>query len=492
MCIDSIIPKMAANKESTKGITVKKEDDMAEWYQQVCLKSEVADYAPVKGCYILRPLGYSLWENIQTYFNKVIKKRGVQNAYFPLFIPESFFHKEATHAEGFSPEVAWIANRDEEGGERLAIRPTSETIIYDSYSRWLRSWRDLPIRINQWANVVRWETQATKLFLRSREFLWQEGHCVYETESDCDRETELFLMEYKDLAEKLLAVPVIYGRKTDSEKFAGAHYTLTIEAFMPDGKAIQCGTSHNLGRGFAKAFDVSFQDQNGEPQFPWQSSWGISTRLIGTTIMQHSDNKGLILPPALAPNKAVIVPILFDNTRDKVLHKCEEIKEILSEYDPILDDRDGYTPGWKFNEWELKGVPIRLEMGPKDLEAQQVTVVIRDTGEKQFIKIEHIKSALPELLQQMQQRLFEKAKQNLEGSIVEVKNMDEMITAINERKLAKTTFCGDGECEEGIKDKTGGATSRCIPMGDEKAPEGSKCIHCCKDAKWNIYFSKSY
>lgn len=483
---------MADESEKKLGITVKKEDDMAEWYQQVCLKSEVADYAPVKGCYILRPLGYALWEKIQEYFNKRMKYRGVQNAYFPLFIPESFFQKEATHAEGFTPEVAWIANRDEEGSERLAIRPTSETIIYDSYSRWLRSWRDLPIRINQWANIVRWETQATKLFLRSREFLWQEGHCVYETESDCDREVELFLLEYKDLVEKLLAVPVIYGRKTDKEKFAGAKYTMTIEAFMPDGKAIQCGTSHNLGQGFANAFGMSFQDKDGEQKLPWQSSWGISTRLIGTTIMQHSDNKGLVLPPALATNKLVIVPIIYDKSRDDVLNKAAEIKESLGEYDPILDDREEYTPGWKFNEWELKGVPLRLEFGPKDMEADQVTAVVRDTGEKQYIKIKDLKSALPEILQQMQNRLYENAKHNLENSIVTVSNFDELVKAISERKLVKTVFCGETGCEDWIKDKTGGATSRCIPMGDETAPEGSKCAHCGKDAKWNIYFSKSY
>jgi len=481
-----------AGDEKTKGITVKKEDDMAEWYHQVCLKSEVADYAPVKGCYILRPLGYALWEKIQEYFNKRIKKRGVQNAYFPLFIPESFFHKEATHAEGFSPEVAWIANRDEEGGERLAVRPTSETIMYDSYARWLRSWRDLPIRINQWANVVRWETQATKLFLRSREFLWQEGHCVYETESDCDREVELFLMEYRDLAEKLLAVPVIYGKKTEKEKFAGADYTLTIEAFMPDGKAIQCGTSHNLGQGFAEAFGLNFQDKDGETRLPWQSSWGISTRLIGTMIMLHSDNKGLVLPPPMAPNKIAIVPILFDETRDRVLGKCQHVSEILQEYDPILDDREEYSPGWKFNEYELKGVPIRLELGPKDLEADQVVAVMRDTGEKQFLKIADLKTVVPELLKQMHARMYEKAEQQLEGSIVNVNDMDAFASAIAGRKLVKTVFCGQPQCEDWIKEKTGGATSRCIPMGDEKAPAGSKCPQCGKEAAWNIYFSKSY
>jgi prolyl-tRNA synthetase len=482
---------MADDKEN-KSITVKKEADMAEWYSQVCLKSEVADYAPVKGCYILRPLGYALWENIQAYFNKRMKYRGVQNAYFPLFIPESFFHKEAEHAQGFTPEVAWIANKDEDGGERLAIRPTSETIMYDSYARWLRSWRDLPIRINQWANVVRWETKATKLFLRSREFLWQEGHCVYETQADCDVEVELFLMEYKDLCEKLLAMPLLFGKKTEKEKFAGALYTMTIEAFMPDGKAIQCGTSHNLGQGFAKAFGLSFQGKDGEQKLPWQSSWGISTRLIGATIMLHSDNKGLVLPPNFAPNKVVIVPILYDKVRDEILDRCTFIKESLAEFNPLLDDREEYTPGWKFNEWELKGVPIRLEIGPKDLEADQVTLVMRDNREKQFIKIHDLAAVLPEMLEAMQKRMYDKAKEQLESSIVEVVDFNSFVKAIENKKIARTTFCGEPACEENIKEKSGGATSRCIPLGDEEARSTTKCVHCGKDAKWNVYFSKSY
>ncbi len=483
---------MADAKEKNLGITVKKEEDMAEWYQQLCLKSELADYAPVKGCYILRPLGFALWEQIQAYFNKRMKYRGVKNAYFPLFIPESFFHKEATHAEGFNPEVAWIANKDEDSGERLAVRPTSETIIYDSYSKWLRSWRDLPIRINQWANVVRWETEATKLFLRSREFLWQEGHCVYENNVDCDREVELFLIEYKDLCEKLLAVPVIYGRKTEKEKFAGADYTLTIEAFMPDGKAIQCGTSHNLGQGFAKAFGMDFQDKEGNTQIPCQSSWGISTRLIGTAVMQHSDNKGLVLPPNFAPNKVVIVPIIFENTRDAVLGKCQEIKDALAHFEPILDDRDEYKPGWKFNEWELKGVPIRLELGPKDLEAGQVTAVVRDTGEKQYIKVEDLTAALPELLTAMHDRMFESARLHMESKIVDVDNLDDFKKAVEERKLIKTQFCGEIGCEEDIKENISGVTSRCIPLEGGEPKEGGKCFNCGKDSVCTIYFSKSY
>jgi prolyl-tRNA synthetase len=487
----SIISNMAEVKEEKKGITVKKEDDTAEWYQQVCLKAEVADYAPVKGCYILRPLGYAFWEKIQEYFNARMKKHKVQNAYFPLFIPESFFQKEATHAEGFSPEVAWIANT-EEGAERLALRPTSETIMYDSYSRWLRSWRDLPIRINQWANVVRWETEATKLFMRSREFLWQEGHCVYATENECDIEVELFLKEYVRLTKELLAVPVIYGKKTDKEKFAGAKYTMTIEAFMPDGKAVQAGTSHNLGQGFAKAFGLEFLGQDGEKHLPWQSSWGISTRLIGTMIMQHSDNKGLVVPPRMAPNKLVIVPIIFEESMDKTIKKAEQLKELLSDFDPILDDREGYTPGWKFNEWELKGIPLRLELGPKDMDAKQCVVVRRDTGEKQSVKWTHLKSAIPELLEKMHEDMYKKAKEFFDASIVPVNDMDALNSVIQARKLARTTFCGEAECEDWIKEKTGGATSRCIPLGDEKSPAGSKCVHCGKDAAVNIYFSKSY
>ena len=478
-------------EESKKGITVKKYEDMPDWYAQVCLKAEVADYAPVKGCYILRPLGMALWENIQKELNKRIKALGVQNAYFPLFIPESFFKKEAEHAEGFAPEVAWIANK-EEGEERLAVRPTSETIIYDSYSRWVRSWRDLPLRINQWANIVRWETDATKLFLRSREFLWQEGHCVYENKMDCDREVELFLKEYSDMCEKLLAMPVMMGKKTDKEKFAGAYHTLCIEAFMPDGKALQAGTSHNLGQGFAKAFGISFLGKDGQKHLPWQSSWGVSTRLIGGMIMTHSDDKGLVLPPAIAPNKVVIVPIIFEETKRQVIDKCQEIKEVLSKFEPILDDRDEYKPGWKYNEWELKGIPLRIELGPKDLDSGQVVMVRRDTGDKEFVKIEDIEMAVGMALDAIQKDLYNRAKEMFDESIIEVNDFEIFKKAISDRKLVKTTFCGEEECEDWIKDKTEGASSRCIPLGDEKPPEGSKCVHCGKDSKCNIYFSKSY
>lgn len=481
-------------KDKDKGLTVKKEEDMAEWYSQVCLKSEVADFAPVKGCYIIRPLGYGIWQSIQDFFNARLKHHKVQNAYFPLFIPESFFHKEAQHAEGFSPEVAWISNKDEDQ-ERLAIRPTSETIMYDSYSRWVRSWRDLPLRINQWANVVRWETEATKLFLRSREFLWQEGHCVYETEEECDVEVELFLKEYVKLCEELLALPVLPGKKTDKEKFAGAKYTLTIESFMPDGKALQCGTSHNLGQGFGKAFGISYIGKDEQEHTPWQNSWGISTRLIGATIMMHSDNKGLVLPPRVAPNKIVIVPILFEDTKDKVLAKVDELKKTLAEFDPIVDDREGYSPGWKFNEWELKGIPLRIEIGPKDLETNQVVLARRDKPEKKdkmFIEVNDIKETVAEQLDLMHNDLLQKARQHITNNIVEVADWETFMKEAEKRKLIKTTFCGNSDCEELIKDKTNGVTSRCVPLDDATAPKGSKCVHCGNEAKVNIYFSKSY
>ncbi len=483
--------KSKNQEEKDKGITVKRDKDMPEWYSQVILKSGLADFAPVKGCYIIKPLGYAIWQSIQDYFNQRLKLQNVDNAYFPLFIPESFFHREAEHAKGFSPEVAWIANKDEDQ-ERLAVRPTSETIMYDSYAKWIRSHRDLPLKINQWANVVRWETQATKLFLRSREFLWQEGHCVYETLEECDKETLLYLAEYKKLCEELLAVPVIMGKKTDKEKFAGAYYTTTIESLMPDGKALQCGTSHNLGQGFAKSFGISFIGDDEKEHLPWQNSWGFSTRLIGAMVMTHSDDKGLVLPPKVAKNKLVIIPILFDKTKKQVLKKCKELLEELSEFDPVLDDREEYSPGWKYNEYELKGMPLRLEVGPRDLEAGHAMVVRRDTGEKETVKFDKLLTKIPALLDNMQKDLLKKAEERMYSNIVETESWDEFAEAIKNQKMVKTNFCGETSCEDWIKDKSGGASSRCIPLGDEKPKQGSKCIYCGKPAKVNIYFARSY
>ncbi|MCK5613285.1 proline--tRNA ligase [Candidatus Pacearchaeota archaeon] len=476
-------------KQSTEGLAAKKEENVSEWYEQVCLKGKLAEFSKVKGSIVMRPSGYAVWEKIQEYFNKnIVDKSGAENAYFPLFIPESFFHKEAEHAKGFSPEVAWIDKSLTGDGERLAIRPTSETIMYDSYSGWIRSYKDLPLKINQWCNVVRWETKATRLFLRSREFLWQEGHCVYETEKECDKETVWYINEYKKLCEDLLAMPVIVGKKTEKEKFAGAKYTLTIEAFMPDGKALQSGTSHNLGQGFAKAFDINFEGKDGKSHLPWQNSWGLSTRLIGGMVMTHSDNKGLVLPPKVAKNKVVIIPILIKGKEEKVLKKAKEIEKSLEKYNVILDDDKDYSPGFKFNKYELEGIPLRIEIGPRDLEKNQIIMARRDTSEKQDVKIKDIEKTIEETLELMQKEMFKKAKKELKSKIIKTTDIKELKKIVNDKKIALTPFCGKINCEEKIKDETG-ASSRCF-VDDKETKE--KCIKCGKEkAKW-IYFSKSY
>jgi prolyl-tRNA synthetase len=479
-------------QEEKKGITVKKADDLPEWYEQVCLKAEVADFGPVKGTMVIRPRGYAIWQAIQDYFNEnIIKKTNVKNAYFPLFVPESFFKKEAKHAEGFSPEVAWIDKEISGEGERIAIRPTSETIIYDSYSKWIRSWRDLPLKMNQWCNVVRWETETTKLLLRSREFLWQEGHCVYETEKECVEETVNYLKLYQKLCEELLALPVIPGEKSKKETFAGAKKSYTIEGFMPDGKALQCGTAHNLGQGFAKSFNISYLGRDGEKNIPWQNSWGISTRLIGATIMTHSDDKGLVLPPRIVENKLVIVPIIIGDDKT-VLEKAREIAKQLEVFNPILDDRLDYAPGYKYNEWEMKGIPLRLEIGPRDLKENKIILVRRDDGTKESVNIDKkIAEKIEKNLEDIHKNLFNKAQEHIKNSIIEADKKEEFLKAIEKRKLVLTNFCGEEECEDEIKDKTGGASSRCIPLNTD-VKKGSKCFYCNKPAKVRIYFSKSY
>jgi prolyl-tRNA synthetase len=493
--------------DDTKGITVKKAEDMPEWYSQVCVKAKVADYSPIKGCMVIRPLGYSLWQSIMDEFNRMLKEDGVQNAYFPLFIPESFFQREAEHAEGFRPEVAWVQNKDDaEGKERFAIRPTSETIMYDSYSRWIRSWRDLPLRINQWCNIVRWEVQDVKLFLRSREFLWQEGHCVYETAEECHKETLHYLERYRQLAEELLAIPVIMGQKTEKEKFAGAIRTYSIESLMPDGKALQLGTSHDLSQGFAKAFDISFQGRSGEQQLPWQNSWGISTRMIGALILTHGDDKGLVLPPRIAPNKVAVVPIIFEKEKEVIIKEAEKIGDLLKEFSPLVDTRDEYTSGWKFNEYELRGVPLRVEVGPKDIAKHQGVIIRRDTGAKEAVPLIQLRHRVKELLDEIQQGLYDKVKRRIETDIADVESFAEFEQVIQARKTAFAPHCGGDECEFVIKEKTA-ATARCIPLSKaqhevhqakEEAKrhaepaKGTKCIYCGKPAKYNVYFARAY
>ncbi len=476
-------------EEKQQGITETKKGNFSEWYNQVVLKAELADYAPIRGFMVVRPNAYVLWESIQENFNKAIFKRGVRNAYFPLLIPKSFFEKEAEHAEGFEPELAWIESDNKGVEEKVAIRPTSETIIYDSYAKWIRSWRDLPLRINQWCNVLRWEVSQTKLFLRTREFLWQEGHCVYETEEEAEKEALMFLDEYKKLCENLLAVPVLPGQKTESEKFAGAKKTFTIEALMPDGKALQMGTSHNLGQGFAKAFGIEYLDEKGVKQLPWQTSWGFSTRLIGSIIMVHGDNKGLVIPPRLAKTKAVIVPILFDKTKEKVLKKAKELEKKLAPLNAFVDDRDSYSPGWKFNEWELKGIPLRIEIGPKDLDKKQVVLVRRDTGKKEFVKESKLAERANKAIEEMHKDLFEKAEKFLKENSTEAKTWQDFKKALSQKKLILIPFCNTTACEEEIKDETT-ATSRCIPFGQKN--QKLKCIKCGKETNLKVWFGKSY
>ena len=476
-------------KEKQQGLTEKKSGNFSEWYNQVVLKAELADYAPVRGFMVVRPTAYSIWEKIQSNLNKAIFKMGVKNAYFPLLIPKSFFEKEAKHAHGFEPELAWIESNDKDVEERVAIRPTSETIMYDSYAKWIRSWRDLPLRINQWCNVLRWEVKQTKLFLRTREFLWQEGHCVYETEKECEKEALEILNEYKKLCEELLAIPVLPGEKTESERFAGAKRTFTIEAMMPDGKALQMGTTHNLGQGFAKAFGISFLDRDSKEAIPWQNSWGVSTRLIGATVMVHSDDKGLVLPPKIAENKLVIVPILYEKGKEKILKKAKELEKALSKFNPILDERDSCSAGWKFNEWELKGIPIRIEVGPKDIEKKQAVIVRRDTGKKEFIKETKLAKRVEETLEEMQKDLFKKAKAFLKANCVEASSWNEFKKAISEKKFVLVPFCNTPECEDNISEETT-ATSRCIPFNQN--PFKGKCIKCGKPASTKGWFGKSY
>jgi len=479
---------------SDTGVTVKKDKDFSEWYTQVVLKSGLADYAPVKGCMIFREDSYAIWEKIQEIFNQKIKATGHRNVYFPLFIPESFLKREAEHFAGFVPEVAWVT----EGGdspleERLAIRPTSETIMYATYAKWIRSWRDLPLKLNQWCSVVRWETKATKLFLRTREFLWQEGHTAHATNEEADQEAMEILNAYKDVMESYLAVPVLAGKKTEMEKFAGALYTLTLEAMMPDGKALQMGTSHQLGQNFSKVFGITFLDQNEKEQNVWQTSWGFSTRMIGALVMLHGDDKGLVLPPKIAPTQVVIVPIPYKGLEaEQIAAKAGEIHARLRKKGiaVVLDDRREYTPGWKFNEWELKGVPIRIEIGPRDIKQNQVVTVRRDTFEKAAVKDEQIESAIEKLLDKIQNNLLSKARKFLEKNTTTVKTYDAFKETLEKKGgFIRASWCSNSKCEEKIKEETG-ATIRIVPF--EKEKPFSDCVYCGEQAKEVVYFARSY
>jgi prolyl-tRNA synthetase len=481
-----------ADKERFVSEITPKSEDFSRWYIDVVRKAELADYSPVKGCMVIRPYGYALWENSRDMLDRRLKETGHQNAYFPLFIPESFLQKEAEHVEGFAPQVAWVTQGgDEKLEERLAVRPTSEAIICSMYSKWVRSWRDLPLLINQWANVVRWE-KVTRLFLRTTEFLWQEGHTVHATEEDAEEETLRILDIYTNFVEEDLAIPVIKGIKSKSEKFAGALRTYCIEALMSDGKALQAGTSHNLGQHFSKAFDIRFEDKDQQIKYAWQTSWGVSTRLIGALIMTHGDDSGLIVPPVVAPIQVVIIPIPAKNWEKTVLPKAKKIFEDMNKAGirAKLDDRESYTPGWKFSDWEMRGVPIRIEIGQKDVAKNQVIMVRRDTHEKSPLSLDNLTPQISSLLEEIHKSLFQRAFAFRKENTHQVESYDELKDIIKSKGGFLVSFwCGDDNCEAKIKEETA-ATIRCIPF-EQNEVEG-KCIFCGKTAKTKAYFAKAY
>jgi len=467
--------------------------DFGRWYIDVVRRAELADYSPVKGCMVIRPYGYAIWELMQQALDKRFKATGHVNAYFPLFIPESLLMKETEHVEGFAPQVAWVT----QGGtevleERLVVRPTSETIIGTMYAKWVQSWRDLPILINQWANVVRWE-KVTRLFLRTTEFLWQEGHTAHETAEEAEAETQKMLGVYKDFAHTELAMPVIDGQKTDSEKFAGAERTYSIEALMRDGRALQAGTSHNLGQNFAKVFDIKFQARDKSVQYVYGTSWGVSTRMIGGVIMTHGDEGGLILPPRIAPYQVVIIPIPRGNWRETVLPRAQAIRDelVARGVRVMLDDRDTQTPGWKYNEWELRGVPLRLEIGPKDIEKSQVMLARRDTREKSSAAMDGLSSHVVAMLDSIQEALFARAVAFREEHTTHTDSYDEFKQIMEGRPgFVVSPWCGSAMCEAQIKAETQ-ATIRNLPFTGTTAA-GKKCLKCDADATAHAWFAKSY
>jgi prolyl-tRNA synthetase len=467
--------------------------DFGRWYIDVVRRAELADYSPVKGCMVIRPYGYAMWELIQQGLDRRFKATGHVNAYFPLFIPESLLMREAEHVEGFAPQVAWVT----QGGndvleERLVIRPTSETIIGTMYAKWVQSWRDLPILINQWANVVRWE-KVTRLFLRTTEFLWQEGHTAHETAEEAQEETLRMLAVYKDFAENDLAMPVMDGEKTESEKFAGADKTYSIEALMRDGRALQAGTSHNLGQNFSRSYDIKFQARDKSVQHVYTTSWGVSTRMIGGVIMTHGDDGGLILPPRVAPYQVVMVPIPRGNWKETVLPKATAIRDelVARGVRVMLDDRDSQTPGWKFNEWEMRGVPLRLEIGPKDLEKSQVVLARRDTREKSFVPMEGLAAHVEALLASIQRALFDRAVKFREEHTSETDSYDEFKQIMDGRPgFVVSPWCGSAACEASIKTETQ-ATIRNIPFVSKPAA-GKSCLKCGSPATVHAWFAKSY
>lgn len=503
------------------GITVDKAKDFSSWYSQVVVKGEMLDYYDVSGCYILRPNSYAIWEEIQTWFNEGIKKLGVKNSYFPMFVSQRVLEKEKDHIEGFAPEVAWVTRAgSSELEEHIAIRPTSETVMYPYYAKWIRSHRDLPLKLNQWNSVVRWEFKHPQPFLRTREFLWQEGHTAHLTKEGATEEVDQILDLYAGIYEELLAVPVIKGKKTENEKFAGGDFTTTCEGFIAaTGRGIQGATSHHLGTNFSKMFNISVENPEGSDKprvFAFQNSWGLSTRVIGVMVMTHSDNKGLVLPPRVAMNQVVVIPVGI--TAQTSEQKRKEINDGAYDLEKRLlaagvraigDYRDNYTPGWKYSEWELKGTPLRIEFGPKDLASEQLTAVRRDNGAKFTVKLSELETRIPQILAEMQQGLLDKARRDFDEQRVVVEEWKDFVPALNAKNVIVSPWCGVPECEDDIKDSSAktddgddeevdekapsmGAKSLCIPYKQLYLKPGQKCVKCDKLAKFYCMFGRSY
>ena len=481
---------MAGDKKLVEAIT-SRDEDFAQWYTDVVKKAELTGYTSVKGCMVIKSAGYAIWENIQKELDRRFKETGVENVYLPMFIPESLLQKEKDHVEGFAPEVAWVT----QGGlnplqERMCVRPTSETLFCDLYAKDIQSYRDLPKVYNQWCSVVRWE-KTTRPFLRSREFLWQEGHTAHATAEEAEERTKQMLNIYADFCEEFLAIPVVRGRKTDKEKFAGAEATYTIESLMHDGKALQSGTSHNFGDGFAKAFGIQFTDRDNTLKYVHQTSWGMTTRMIGAIIMVHGDDSGLVLPPKVAPVQAVVIPIQMK--KEGVLEAAEKVRDELAKAGirVRLDDSDK-SPGWKFSEQEMRGFPMRIELGPRDIASGQAVLVRRDTGEKTTVPIETIADAAKDLLEEIQKNLFEKAKAFRDAHIYEADDYKTFVKTADEKPgFIKAHWCGDPACEEKIKEDTT-CTSRCIPFKGGEPKDGAVCVCCGRKAKHLVYWGKAY
>ncbi|KAF5096463.1 hypothetical protein DV451_004235 [Geotrichum candidum] len=521
--------KSASSKDDGKiegaaliGITVDKEIDFPGWYQQILTKGEMLDYYDVSGCYIMRPASYSIWEIIQEYFNERIKSIGVQNAYFPMFVSSRVLEKEKDHIEGFAPEVAWVTKAGKSDLEEpIAIRPTSETVMYPYYAKWIRSHRDLPLKLNQWNSVVRWEFKHPQPFLRTREFLWQEGHTAHLTFEEANTEVLQILDWYESIYHDLLAVPVVRGKKTENEKFAGGHFTTTVEGYIPTtGRGIQGATSHCLGQNFSKMFNITVENPEGPEKpklFAWQNSWGLSTRVIGVMVMVHSDNKGLVLPPRVAQIQTVVIPCgltakTSDEDRRAVKEGVLDIEHLLKKAGvrATSDIRDNYSPGWKFADWELRGVPLRIEYGPADHKKKQVVVVRRDNGEKAVVPLgENFVATIQELFETIQKDMFNKAKSSFDSHTKSVETLEEFVPALNKKCVLLAPFCGGMECEDDIKDRTArqgqaddeevddkapsmGAKSLCIPFEQPELKEGAKCVGCGKPAKFHTLFGRSY